>query len=106
MQVALVGPTAQARRAAELALRYRLPTIGLMSGFVEAGGLASYSISSREMARKTASYVERILKGARAGGLQVEQVDAFQVSLNLKTAAALELEFPDSLLARADAILQ
>ena len=103
VQVVIVGPTADLKRAAALALRYRLPAIALASGFVEAGGLASYSIGSRATARKTATYVERILKGAP---LSVEQLAAFELALNLKTARAIEVEFPDALLARADAVLQ
>jgi putative ABC transport system substrate-binding protein len=106
LQVVLVGRTADARRAADLALRYRLPAIALGSGFVEAGGLASYSIDIKEVARRTASYVERILNGAQPGGLAVEPLAAFQLALNLRTARALELDLADALLSRADAVLQ
>lgn len=103
VQVVIVGPTADLKRAAGLALRYRLPAIALASGFVEAGGLAAYSVSSRETARKAAAFVERILKGAR---LPVEQLAAFELALNLKTARAIEIDLPDGLLTRADAVIQ
>ena len=107
VQVLIAAPSVDARRTAELALRSRLPAISLAGGgFVEAGGLASFAISPRETARKTAIYVERILKGARPSELPVEQIDAFDLSLNLKTAKALELEFPDDVLARANAVVQ
>ena len=106
VQVVIIGATARLKPAAELALRYRLPAIALASGFVEAGGLASYSVSSKELARRTATYVQRILKGARPHDLPVEQLAAFELALNLKTARTLELDLPDALLGRADAILQ
>lgn len=106
VQVVIVGPTADAKRSAALALRYRLPAIALADGFVEARGLAAYSIRFGEAARKAASYVERILRGARPRDLPVEQLSAFQLALNLKTASAIELELPDGLLTRADAVIQ
>ena len=106
VQVLIVGPTAHAKRSAELAQRFRLPAVSVADGFVEAGGLASYAISSRETARKTATYVERILKGARPSELPVEPIGTFDLSLNLKTATALDLEFPDGVLARANAVVQ
>ena len=106
LQVVLVGPTTDTRRAAELALRYSLPAIGLGNGFVEAGGLASYAISSRELSGRTVTYVERILNGARPHDLPVGQLGAFQLALNLKTARMLEVDLPDALLGRADALLQ
>lgn len=104
VQVVIVGPTADLKRAAELALRYRLPAIALASGFVEAGGLASYAISSKEIVRRVPAFVERILKGARP--LPVEPLAAFQLALNLRTARAIEIDLPDGLLGRADAVIQ
>lgn len=103
VQVVIVGPTVDAKRAAELAQRFRLPAVSVANGFVEAGGLASYSISSRETARKTATYVERVLQGAWP---PVEQLAAFELALNLKTARTIEVELPDSLLTRADGVIQ
>jgi putative ABC transport system substrate-binding protein len=103
VQVVIVGPTTNLKWAADLALRYRLPAIALAGGFVEAGGLASYSVSSRETARKTAAFVERILQGARP---PVEQLAAFELAVNLRTARAIEIDLADGLLGRADALLQ
>ena len=111
LQALIVHPSVDKARAAELALRYRVPAIALAfgldeAGFVEAGGLMSYSASPRELGRKTAGFVDRILKGAKPATLPVEQLTAFHLALNLKTARALEVEFSDGVLARADAVLQ
>ena len=106
LQALIVRPTVDLKRAAELALRYRMPAIALSGGFVEAGGLMSYSENPRRLARRVGGYVERILKGAKAAELAVEPMSEFQLALNLKTARAIEVELADGLLARADALLQ
>jgi len=106
LQALIVHPTVDFRRSAQLALQYKVPAIAVGSGFVEAGGLMSYSENPRELGRRAARYVERILKGAKPADLPVEPLKRFDLALNLKTARAIELEFPDGVLARADAILQ
>ena len=106
LQALIVHPSVDLKRAAELALRDRVPAIALASGFVEAGGLMSYAESSREVGRSAARYVERLLKGAKPAELLVEPVKAFDLALNLKTARAIDVELPDSILARADALVQ
>ena len=106
LQALIVQATVDKARAAQLAQKYGLPAIGLSSGFVEAGALASFSENPRELGRKAASYVERILKGAKPAALPVEPFTRFDLALNLKTARAIEVELPDGLLARADAIIQ
>jgi len=106
LQALIVHATADKTRTAQLATRYAIPAVALSNGFVDAGGLMSYSENPRELGRKAASYVERILKGATPAGLPVEPVTRFDLALNLKTARALELEFPDGMLARADAVIQ
>jgi putative tryptophan/tyrosine transport system substrate-binding protein len=106
LQALIVHPSADKARAAELALRYRVPAIAAGSGFVEAGGLLSYSENPRVVGRTVASYIDRILKGAKPADLPLEQLAAFDLALNLKTARTLEVELPDSLIARADALLQ
>jgi putative ABC transport system substrate-binding protein len=106
LQAVLVHSSVDQARAAGLALKHRLPAIGMASGFIEAGGLASYSESPRDVGRRAAGYVERILKGAKPGELPVEQLRAFDLAVNLKTAKTIELDLPDSLLARADAMIQ
>jgi putative ABC transport system substrate-binding protein len=106
VQVVIVGPTADLKRAAELALRYRLPAIALESGFVEAGGLLSYCASPREIARSTTTCVQRIINGARPRDLPVEQLASFEMAVNLRTARAIEIDLADGLLGRADAVIQ
>jgi putative ABC transport system substrate-binding protein len=106
LQALIVRPSVDLKRAAELALRDRLPAIALSGGFVEAGGLLSYAENPRHLARRAAGYVERLLKGAKPAELPIEALSEFQLALNLKTARAMELEFPDGVLARADAIIQ
>ena len=95
------------RRAAivEFAARTRLPAIYEFRDFVEAGGLAAYGPSLRDMVRRAASQVDRILRGARPADLPVEQPTRFELVLNLRTARALGLALSPSILARADEII-
>ena len=96
----------QRARLIDLAAQSRLPTIYWTRVFVEAGGLMSYAASVRDMARRAAYYVDRILKGAKPADLPVEQAMKFELVLNLKTAKALGLTMPPSLLLLADEVLQ
>ena len=106
LQGVIVHSSLSRPRAIELARSYRIPAIGTSAAFVEAGGLMAYSASAQEVARRTATFVERIFKGAKAAQLAVEQPKVYELALNLKAARAMELEFPDALIARADAITQ
>jgi putative tryptophan/tyrosine transport system substrate-binding protein len=94
-------------RLVELASRHRLPAIYHQSEFVvESGGLMSYGPDFRELFRRSATYVDRILKGAKPGDLPVQQPTKFALVINLKTAKALGLTVPPSLLTRADQVIQ
>jgi len=93
-------------RVAELALKHRLPTIFSVRQYAEAGGLMSYGVSFRDMFRRAAEYVDKILKGAKPGDLPIEQPTKFELVVNLKTAKALGLTIPPSVLVRADEIIE
>jgi len=91
---------------AELGLKYRLPTMTAEDGFAEVGGLMKYGASTLELWRRAATYVDKILKGAKPADLPVEQPTKFELVINLKTAKALGLTVPPSLLLRADKVIQ
>jgi len=92
-------------RIADLAAKHRLPTIFASRGFVEAGGLMAYAPNVDEIYRRAAAYVDRILKGAKPSDLPVEQPTRFELVINLRTAKALGLTIPRSLLVRADEVI-
>ena len=89
-----------------LAVQQRLPTVGSAKQFVEAGGLFAYGVNVVETYRHAAVYVDKILKGAKPADLPVEQPTKYLLTVNLKTAKALGLTIPPSLLRRADAVVQ
>ena len=89
-----------------LALGVRLPTMYDVREFVEAGGLLSYGPSFLDLYRRTADFVDKILKGAKPADLPVEQPTKFEFVINLKTAKALGLTIPPSLLQRADRVIE
>jgi putative ABC transport system substrate-binding protein len=89
-----------------LANRSRLPTIFALRYFAEAGGLASYGVDSLDLYRRAGSYVDRILKGEKPSDLPVQQATKFQLVINLKTAKALGLTVPSTLLAAADEVIE
>ena len=93
-------------RVAELAAKSRLPAVYTNRGHVEAGGLMSFGPSYADLNRRAASYVDKILKGAKPGDLPVEQPTKFELVINLRTAKALGLTIPNSLLLRASEIIQ
>jgi putative ABC transport system substrate-binding protein len=93
-------------RLVELAAKYRLPTLYGMSGFVVAGGLMSYGPNLRDMFRRAAYVVDKILAGAKPSDVPVEQATRFELVINLKTAKALGLDIPPTLLARADEVIE
>jgi putative ABC transport system substrate-binding protein len=89
-----------------LAARHRLPAVYAQREFVDAGGLMSYGVNIAQQFRRAAVYVDKILKGARPGNLAVEQPTRFELAVNLKTAKALRLSIPPSILARADQVIE
>ena len=94
------------RRIVNLATKNRLPAMFFFREFAEAGGLTSYGPNFRELFRRTAAFVDKILKGAKPADLPVEQANKFELVINLKTAKALGLTIPPSLLGRADEVIQ
>jgi ABC-type uncharacterized transport system substrate-binding protein len=94
------------KRVAELAIKHRLPTMSNLKDVVEAGGLMSYSPNWDDLYRRGTIYVDKILKGAKPADLPVEQATTFELAINLKTAKAIGLTIPQSVLARADQIIE
>jgi putative ABC transport system substrate-binding protein len=93
-------------RIAEIALENRLPTIWTSSNAVETGGLMSYGTDFADLYRRAATYVDKILKGAKPGDLPVEQPTKFELTINLKTAKQIGLTIPPNVLARADRVIK
>ena len=89
-----------------LSRKYRLPTVYPWRNYVEEGGLASYSANLLDMHRRAATYVDKILRGAKPGDLPVEQPTKFELVINLKTAKQIGLAVPQSVLARADKVIK
>ena len=93
-------------RILEFATKNRLPAMYAAPEFVEAGGLMSYAPSYTDLFRRAATYVDKILKGAKPADLPVEQPTKFEFTINLKTAKQIGLTIPPTVLARADRVIR
>jgi putative tryptophan/tyrosine transport system substrate-binding protein len=94
-------------RIGELAIEHRLPTMFIQKDYVRAGGgLMSYGVDMVLMAGRVGDYVAKILKGAKAGDLPIEQATKFEFVVNLKTARAIGIELPTGILLRADEVIE
>ena len=100
------GQSLQRRRIAELAVKFRLPSIFPFREYTEAGGLMSYGQNLKDFYRLAAIYVDKILKGARPADLPIEQPTRFYLTINRKAAKALGLTIPQELLIRADEVIE
>jgi putative ABC transport system substrate-binding protein len=102
------GPVANSQRPqiAELAVKSRLPVVYSGRADVEAGGLMSYGVNNTDVDRRAATYVDKILKGAKPADLPVEQPTKFEFIINLKAAKQIGLTIPANLLARADKVIK
>jgi putative tryptophan/tyrosine transport system substrate-binding protein len=94
------------QQIADLTAKARLPAMGFGRKFVEAGLLMSYGVDDCDKYRRAAAYVDKILKGAKAADLPVEQPTKFELVINLKTARTLPLTIPYTLLGRADEVIE
>jgi len=102
----IVQPSLPAKRVAELAAKYRMPAVSTLGPFAQLGGLMSYAPALSYLYRRAAVYVDKILKGDKPGDLPIEQPTQFELIVNMKTARALGLTMPQSLLARADEVIE
>jgi len=91
---------------AKLAMRHRVPAMFVFNYYVEAGGLISYGVNVEPVWRRAASYVAKILRGAKPADLPVEQVSNYELAINLKTANAIGVTLPTSILLRADEVIE
>ena len=94
------------RRLVDLAAKHRLPTVYTSRDFVDAGGLMTYGSNLADLFRRAATYVDKILKGAKPGDLPIEQPTTFELVINLKTAKALGLTIPPLLRLRANQVIE
>jgi ABC-type uncharacterized transport system substrate-binding protein len=106
MTLAIRSYFAERKRIVELAAKYRLPAIYFQQEFVDEGGLMSYGTDYTDLYRRTAVYVDKILKGAKPADLPVQQATKFEFVINLKAAKQISLTFPPRVLERADQVIK
>jgi putative ABC transport system substrate-binding protein len=99
-------PTANAERIAELAIRLRIPSITANKSLMEQGLLMAYGADPRDVQRRIPGYVDRILKGAKPADMPVERPTKFELAINMKTAKAIGVTVPGTMLTRADEVIE
>ncbi len=104
--VVIIQPSLPRKAAAELSLKHHLPAVAPTGAFPDEGGLMSYSATVSDVHRETAVYVDKILKGAKPADLPVQQPTKFELVVNLKTAKALGITVPQSILVRSDRVIE
>src|SRR5215467_8274299 len=102
----IVQPSLPTKRVAELAIKYRIPGVSVIRGFAKDGGLMAYQSKEIELHRQSASYVDKILKGAKPANLPIQQPTKFELIINMTTANAIGLPIPPAFLARADEVIE
>jgi putative ABC transport system substrate-binding protein len=102
----IVQPSLPTKRVAELAMRYRIPTVSVIRGFAKDGGLMAYQSTEIDLYRQSASYVDKVLKGVKPADLPIQQPTKFELIINMKTANAIGLTMPPAFLARADEVIE
>jgi putative ABC transport system substrate-binding protein len=106
VQPSLIGPAAQSSQVAKLASQYHLPSMSQTGTFVDSGGLISYGPNFKDQYRQSAGFVARILKGERPSVMPIEQATTFEMTINVRTAKALGLTIPLSILLRATRVIE
>jgi putative tryptophan/tyrosine transport system substrate-binding protein len=102
----IVQPSLPTKRVAELAIKYRIPTVSIIGGFATDGGLMAYQTAEIDLYRQSASYVDKVLKGVKPADLPIQQPTKFELIINMKTANAIGLTVPPAFLARANEVIE
>jgi putative tryptophan/tyrosine transport system substrate-binding protein len=102
----IVQPSLPTKRVADLAITHRIPTASVIRGFATDGGLMAFQSKEVELYRQSASYVDKVLKGAKPADLPIQQPTKFELIINMKTANAIGLTMPPAFLARADEMIE
>ena len=102
----IVQPSLPTKRVADLAIIHRIPTASVIRGFAKDGGLMAYQSTEIDLYRQSASYVDKVLKGAKPADLPIQQPTKFELIINMKTANAIGLTMPPAFLARADEMIE